>query len=122
MKVSYRYARPIVSLLDFMPNTYTVKLHHQDAAHTIAVPEDRTILDIAQTAKVDLPSSCCAGLCMTCAAQILEGTVDQTDAMGLGPELQEQGYVLLCVAQPRSNLTIETNKESEVYEMQFGQH
>jgi len=27
--------------------------------------------------------------------QILEGTVDQSDGMGISPELQKQGYALL---------------------------
>jgi ferredoxin len=41
--------------------------------------------------------------------------------MGLSPELQAEGYALLCVAYPRSNLKIETEKEDEVYDRQFGQ-
>jgi ferredoxin len=35
--------------------------------------------------------------------------------------LQNEGYVLLCVAYPRSDLEIETGKEDLVYERQFGQ-
>ncbi len=105
-----------------MPNTYTVELRHAGDVHTLEVPEDQTILRAAYAADIDLPSSCCAGVCTTCAALILdEGQVAQDDAMGLGPELLKDGYTLLCVAYPRSNLKLETGKEAEVYERQFGQ-
>ena len=104
-----------------MSNTYTVEIHHQGSTHTIQVPADRKILEVADEAGLDLPRSCTAGVCTTCAAQLLEGTVDQPDAMGLSPNLREQGYALLCVAYPRSNLKIETEKEETVYELQFGQ-
>lgn len=104
-----------------MSNTYTVEIQHQGNTHTLTVPEDQTILAAAQAAGLDLPYSCSAGVCTTCAAQILEGSVDQTDGMGVSPELQTQGYVLLCVAYPRSNLKIESEKEDTVYRLQFGQ-
>lgn len=104
-----------------MPQTYTVEIHHQGSTHTIEVPEDQKILSVASAAGIDLPSSCHAGVCTTCAAKLLEGTVEQGDGMGLSPELQAEGYALLCVAYPRSNLKIETEKEEEVYSRQFGQ-
>lgn len=105
-----------------MPNTYTVELHHDGEVHTLAVSEDQTILRAAYAADVDLPSSCCAGVCTTCAALVLDdGKVAQEDAMGLGPELLEDGYTLLCVAYPRSDLKVATGKEAEVYDRQFGQ-
>jgi ferredoxin len=104
-----------------MSNTYTVEILHQGSTHTIQVPDDRKILEVADEAGLDLPRSCTAGVCTTCAAQLLSGTVDQPDAMGVSPNLREQGYVLLCVAYPRSNLKIETEKEETVYELQFGQ-
>lgn len=104
-----------------MSKTYTVEIHHQGQVQTIQVPEDQTILKTADAAGLALPSSCNAGVCTTCAAKILEGEVDQSDGMGVSPELQQEGYVLLCVAFPRSNLKLETGKEEEVYERQFGQ-
>ncbi len=103
-----------------MPQTYTVEIQHQGNTHTIEVPADKTILRAADAAGLNLPSSCNSGVCTTCAAQLLEGTVDQSDGMGVSPELQQQGYVLLCIAHPLSDLKIETEKEDELYELQFG--
>jgi ferredoxin len=100
---------------------YTVEIQHEGQTHTLQVPEDQTILAVAQAAGINLPSSCNAGVCTTCAAQILEGSVDQAEGMGVSPDLQAQGYVLLCVAYPRSNLKIEAGKEDTVYQLQFGQ-
>lgn len=104
-----------------MANTYTVEIQHQGTLHTLQVPDDQTILEAAQASGLELPNSCNAGICTTCAAQVMEGTVDQPDAMGVSPELREQGYTLLCVAYPRSDLKIETEKEDTVYHLQFGQ-
>jgi ferredoxin len=104
-----------------MPKTYTVEIHHQGTTHTIEVPEDQKILQAADAAGIDLPNSCNAGVCTTCAAQLLEGSVEQSEGMGISPELQNEGYVLLCVAYPRSDLKIESEKEDIVYQRQFGQ-
>ena len=103
-----------------MPKTYTVEITHQGKTHTLQVPENETILSVADAAQLDLPSSCHAGVCTTCAAQIISGSVDQSDGMGVSPELQKKGYVLLCVAYPRSDLKIEAEKEEVVYQLQFG--
>lgn len=104
-----------------MSQTYTVEINHQGTTHTIQVPENQTILDAARDAGIDLPFSCSAGVCTTCAAQLSEGTVEQSDGMGLSPDLQAEGYALLCVAYPRSNIKLESNKEESVYDRQFGQ-
>lgn len=105
-----------------MAKTYTVEILHQGQTHVIEVPEDRSILGVANDDRgLNLPVSCTAGVCTTCAALITEGTVDQTDGMGVSPELQAQGYALLCVSYPRSDLKIETEKEETVYQLQFGQ-
>jgi ferredoxin len=104
-----------------MANTYTVEINHQGTTTTIQVPEDKTILTAAQEAGLDLPFSCSAGVCTTCAALITAGEVDQTEGMGVGPDLQAEGFALLCVAFPRSDIKLETEKEDIVYQKQFGQ-
>ena len=104
-----------------MANTYTVEIKHQGTVTSIQVPEDQTILTVANEAGLDLPFSCSAGVCTTCAALITKGTIDQTEGMGVGPDLQAEGYALLCVTFPRSDIKLETEKEDIVYQKQFGQ-
>lgn len=103
-----------------MSKTYTVEFIHQGKSHTLQVPENETILAVADQAGLELPSSCHAGVCTTCAGKIISGSVDQTDGMGVSPDLQKQGYVLLCVAKPLSDIKVETEKEDTLYQLQFG--
>ncbi len=104
-----------------MSNTYTVEITHEGKIEIIQVAESQTILQAATDAGIDLPYSCSAGVCTTCAAKISSGKVEQSDGMGVSPELQAEGYALLCVAYPRSDLKLESGKEEEVYQRQFGQ-
>lgn len=103
-----------------MTNTYSVEINHQGQTKTIQVSESETILNAATTGGIDLPFSCSAGVCTTCAAQILSGEVEQSEGMGVSPELQAEGYALLCVAYPRSDIKLESGKEEIVYQRQFG--
>jgi ferredoxin len=101
--------------------TYNIELQYEGQTHHLSVPEDQSILAAAQEAGINLPFSCSAGVCTTCAAQIHSGEIDQTDGMGVSPELQAQGYALLCVAYPRSDVKLEAGMEDTVYQLQFGQ-
>jgi ferredoxin len=103
-----------------MTNIYTVEIINKGQSYILQVPEDQKILDIAEKENVILPNSCNAGVCTTCAAKIISGEVEQSEGMGLSTELQAEGYALLCVSYPRSNLKVETGKEDEVYDRQFG--
>jgi ferredoxin len=103
-----------------MSQIYTVEILHQGKTHTIQVPDDKTILKAALEQGLELPSSCNAGVCTTCAAQLISGTVEQSEGMGISPDLQVEGYALLCVSYPRSDIKLETEKEDVVYDRQFG--
>ena len=107
-----------------MSKLYKIKIRDRDTGkiYQVEVPEDRYILHTAEEQEAKLPFSCRNGACTACAVKIISGEVEQPEAMGLSPKLKEDGYALLCVSYPRSNLEVETQDEDEVYEMQFGRY
>lgn len=103
-----------------MSNIYSVEVTNEGQTYSFQVAEDETILAVAERENIPLPNSCNAGVCTTCAAKITSGEVEQGDGMGVSLELQADGYALLCMAYPRSDLKVIAGKEDEVYDRQFG--
>ncbi len=91
--------------------TWTITVANQGNA-TFDVDAARPLLDTLEEHGVDLPYGCRYGGCITCAAKVTSGEVDQSEQVALNNRQLNNGYAVLCVARPLSDCTIEVGVES----------
>jgi ferredoxin len=90
---------------------FTVTLRNRGNCE-IEVYGDESILEAAEDQGEVLPYGCRYGGCITCAAKLISGEVDQSEGVALKPDQLAEGYVLLCVARPKSDCTLDVGVES----------
>ncbi len=69
-------------------------------------PDDVGVLEAALRVRSDLPFACRGGVCGTCRALLVEGTVAMDVNYALEPEEIEDGYVLTCQSHPTSERVV----------------
>ena len=89
----------------------TITIANQDNA-TYQVKGRKPLLDELRDQGVDLPYGCKYGGCITCAAKLLEGEVDQRAQVALNNRQINDGYVILCVARAKTDCTFAIGVES----------
>ncbi|MGA8260705.1 MAG: 2Fe-2S iron-sulfur cluster-binding protein [Arenicellales bacterium] len=79
---------------------------------TYEVDHRKPLLNSLRDHGVDLPYGCQYGGCITCAAKLISGEVDQKAQVALNNRQINNGYVILCVARPLTDCTLEVGVES----------
>jgi ferredoxin len=86
-----------------MPRHYAVTF--VASGTTVDVAEDEGVLGAGLRAGLPLAFDCQKGRCKTCMVKV-DGIIDQTEAWLISNDELAEGYALICVGKPRSNLRV----------------
>ena len=95
--------RPVLVDEGLGVQTITFTLDGLTATVTTPVHGRETILNAALRVRSDVPFACAGGVCGTCRATLLKGTVEMDENYALESEELERGYILTCQSHPTSD-------------------
>lgn len=79
---------------------YTVTVILDDREFEVPVNAKTTILEAVIDAGYDPPYACQMGVCCTCRAKLMSGSVEMEEDEGLSDSEIEEGYILTCQSHP----------------------
>ncbi|MFC7789809.1 1,2-phenylacetyl-CoA epoxidase subunit PaaE [Microbacterium sp. MAHUQ-60] len=87
---------------------YRIEINLDGVSSTVESPVDahESVLNAALRVRADTPFACSGGVCGTCRARVLEGSVTMTENYALEPDEIERGYVLTCQSHPTSDRVV----------------
>jgi ferredoxin len=92
-------------MMAVMSETFHVTL--RPGGESFGAAADQTVLLAGLAAGIALPWSCRTGTCRSCISRLIEGRIEHRIPWpGLSAEEKAEGFILPCVAEARSDLTI----------------
>lgn len=98
--------RPVELRADEPVRRIEFTLDGQSATVDSPVSAHESILNAALRVRPDVPFACAGGVCGTCRARLVEGSVAMTENYALEPDELERGYVLTCQSHPTTDAVV----------------
>jgi ferredoxin len=105
-----------------MKTTYHVAISTPQREFSFVCPADEFVLQAASDHGIELPYLCLQGWCITCAARLVEGRVDQSVSRRYYPADREAGFALICTARPLSDLKLISNQKEAMRQHRLALH
>jgi ring-1,2-phenylacetyl-CoA epoxidase subunit PaaE len=94
--------RPVSSTTSRETTTITFQLDGLQGKVTSPAEARESILNAALRVRADVPFACAGGVCGTCRAKLLTGTVSMDENYALEQDELDKGYILTCQSHPTS--------------------
>jgi ring-1,2-phenylacetyl-CoA epoxidase subunit PaaE len=98
--------RPVVVTADEPVRRIEFTLDGQSQSVDSPVAAHESILNAALRVRPDVPFACAGGVCGTCRARLVSGSVTMTENYALEPDELERGYLLTCQSHPTTDAVV----------------
>ena len=97
-----RFEAPTESAASATDSDAAFEVELRNSGITLQVPADKSLLEVVQEVRPDIPFSCTEGYCGSCESVVLDGEPDHRGTLMTPEEHDEEGTMLICVGRSRS--------------------